>query len=492
LLLTARDASAQPSVAGQWSTPQTLPYRPIHAQVLPTGKVLFWDSYANADFPQLWDPATGTVTPAAQAGYNIFCSGFTLLGNGRLFMAGGHISDNVGLATAAMYDPFANAWTRLPDMNAGRWYPTTTTLPNGDMLVVSGMINTSTGTNLLPQVWQAGSGTWRNLTSAQLQQPYYPYMFVAPNGQVFAAGPAQTTRYLDTSGTGAWTLVGDNTFGTRNWGSAVQYDAGKVLLMGGTQEGFYDTVTNPTNTAEVIDLTAPTPAWHASAPMAFARKQHNATLLPDGKVLVTGGSSGTERATAVSSSPALAAELWNPATGRWTTVASDTVFRGYHSVALLLPDGRVLSGGGNFEASLELYSPPYLFNGARPTISSAPAAVAYGQTFFVRTPDAASVTRVAWLRLSSVTHTNNMGQRRNVLTFSSAAGGLNVTAPATATACPPGHYMLFLINGAGIPSVAAIVQVGSTAPTPTPTPTPTSPVVATPTPTPTSTKKRHR
>ncbi len=87
--------------------------------------------------------------------------------------------------------------------------------------------------NLLPQVWQTSSGTWRDLTSALLRLPYYPYMFLAPNGQVFNAGPGQTTRYLDTSGSGAWTVVGDNTFGTRNWGSAAMYDDGKVLIMGG-------------------------------------------------------------------------------------------------------------------------------------------------------------------------------------------------------------------------------------------------------------------
>jgi hypothetical protein len=196
--------------------------------------------------------------------------------------------------------------------------------------------------------------------------------------------------------------------------------------------------------------------------MAQARKQHNATLLPDGKVLVTGGSSGTETAVGFSSKPANAAEMWDPATGNWTTLAGNAVYRGYHSVALLLPDGRVLTAGGNFEATAETYSPPYLFKGARPTISSAPTGVKYGQTFFVATPDGASITNVTWIRLSSVTHTNNMSQRLNRLTFSPAAGGLDVRAPSSKNACPPGHYMLFLLNGSGVPSVAKTVRVGST------------------------------
>jgi hypothetical protein len=485
LLLAAPRAVAQPSSAGQWSALQSLPYRPIHAQLLPTGKVLFWDSYANADHPQLWDPATATVTAGRQVGYNIFCSGFALLADGRFLLLGGHVSDNVGLSFASRYDPFADSWTRLPNMNAGRWYPTATTLPSGDVLVVSGMVDTSTGANLLPQVWQTASGTWRDLTDAQLQQPYYPFMFVAPNGQVFNAGPAQTTRYLNTSGTGAWSVVGNSLFGTRNWGSAVQYDAGKVVLTGGTKEAFYAGSSVPTRTVETIDLTAAAPGWHTAAPMGLARKQHNATLLPDGTVLVTGGSSGTESATSMSSSPALAAELWDPATGAWTTMASNSVFRGYHSIAMLLPDGRVLSGGGNFDASFEIFSPPYLFKGPRPALSSAPASIGYGQAFLVGTPDVTSIARVTLLRVASVTHANNMGQRINRLSFVSAGSGIRATAPANPVECPPGYYLLFLVNGVGVPSTAAIVRIGGPVPTPTPVRTPTRtftpPAVATPT-----------
>ena len=460
--------NAQTSIVGQWSTVQTWPYRAIHAQMLPTGKVMYWDSYASADFPQLYDPATATTTAAAHAGYNIFCTGFSFLPDGRLFVAGGHISDNVGLAYTSIYDPFTNSWSRQPDMNAGRWYPSSTELANGDMLVVSGMTDTTVGMNLMPQVWQNASGTWRNLSSAQLQLPYYPYMFLAPNGKVFNAGPNQTTRYLDASGSGAWTVVGNNNYGARNWGSAVMYDDGKVLIMGGIQGDFYGgaSAVAPTASAEVIDLNAASPSWQYVAPMTYPRKHHNATLLPDGKVLVTGGSSGSEDTNSSSNNPAYAAEMWDPATNQWTTLASNTIYRGYHATALLLPDGRVVSAGGDYGgASAELYSPPYLFKGARPTISSAPTTVGYGQTFFVGTPDATSTTKVTWLKLSSVTHTNNMDQRINRLSFSQATGGLNVTAPSSVNSCPPGYYMLFILNGNGVPSVAKIIRIVIAAPT---------------------------
>jgi hypothetical protein len=106
----------------------------------------------------------------------------------------------------------------------------------------------------------------------------------------------------------------------------------------------------------------------------------------------------------------------------------------------------------------EIFSPPYLFQGPRPTIVSAPASVTYGQTFFVQTPDAANITQVTWIRLSTVTHTFNENQRINLLNFSQAAGGLNVTAPASSNFAPPGHYMLFILQN-GVPSVAAIVQI---------------------------------
>ncbi|HEV2826348.1 MAG TPA: galactose oxidase-like domain-containing protein, partial [Pyrinomonadaceae bacterium] len=467
-------AQGGPSTMGQWSSVQAWPYRAIHAQLLPTGKVMFWDSYEYADFPQLWDPATATITPASPSGYNIFCTSFSFLADGRLLVAGGHISDNVGLSYTSVYDPFANTWTRVANMNAGRWYPTSTTLANGDILTVSGMTDTTVGMNLLPQVWQASSNSWRSLNNSQLQLPYYPYMFLAPNGKVFNAGPNQTTRYLDTSGSGAWTVVGNNKYGSRNWGSAVMYEPGKVLIAGGIRGDFYGSTSAvaPTATAEAIDLNAASPSWQYVASMAYARKHHNLTLLPDGKVLATGGSSGSEDTNSWSASPAYAAEMWDPATNTWTTLASNTVYRGYHATAVLLPDGRVVSAGGDSGgASAEVFSPPYLFNGARPTITAAPTSVAYSQTFFVGTPDLASVTKVTLLSLSSVTHTNNMGQRISTLSFSQASGGLNVTAPSSANQCPPGYYMLFILKGNGVPSVAKIVRIVNTAPTPPAAPT---------------------
>jgi Galactose oxidase-like, Early set domain len=189
------------------------------------------------------------------------------------------------------------------------------------------------------------------------------------------------------------------------------------------------------------------------------------TLLPDGNVLVTGG--GTTTGATDTTHAVLPAELWSPITEAWTTLASMSAPRLYHSEALLLPDGRVLvSGGGRFnddteptdQFSAEFYSPPYLFKGPRPVISSAPSQLSYGQNFTVQTPDAARIGQVSLIRFGSVTHAINMSQRFVPLAFSISSGSLTITAPANANLAPPGNYMLFLVDTNGIPSVATVVH----------------------------------
>jgi hypothetical protein len=423
--------------------------------LLPDGRVLFYSYYSESLQPHIWDPASNTFSSTAGAPYELFCSGHTSLADGRIFIAGGHIADFTGFNHALIYDPASNSFAPTPDMNQGRWYPTTTVLANGDVLVTSGDINSNTNTNPLPQVFQMSSGTWRNLSSAQLVLPLYPMMFVAPNGNVFYAGPSRQSRYLDTSGAGSWTSVSLlNWNGWRDYAPGVMYDTGKVLILGGSDP--------PTATTESIDLNSASPAWKFNTTMHFARRQHNAVLLPDGKVFVVGGSSGSGFDD--STHPVFPAEMWDPATGQFTVMASISVYRGYHSTALLLPDGRVLSAGGNVGgANAQIFSPPYLSAGSRPTISDAPGSASYGQSILVSTPDAASIAQVTLLRIGSTTHTFDESQRFLRLAFTAQGNGLSVTMPASANLAPPGYYMLFILNGAGVPSVAKVVQLSGTA-----------------------------
>jgi galactose oxidase len=447
-------AVAQPSAVGQWSGSTNFPIVTVHTVLLPNSNVMF---YPYSDDPRMWNPVANTTNTLPKSGTNIFCTGHALLADGRVLVTGGHVVNGQGLPFASIYNPFTNGWTRQPDMNLGRWYPSQTALPNGEMLTLSGSYNSNYAKNTLPQVWQT-NGAWRNLSNALLSLELYPRQFVGPDGRVFVA--TSTSRYLDTAGAGAWTTGPLRIAADRSAGSAVMYDHGRILFSGGGG-GNATNPTLPLATAEVIDLNAAAPAWRAVGSMSNRRRQHNLTLLPDGSVLCTGGSSlqGNCNPTGV----VKVAELWNPLFETWTNLSSwsSANFRGYHSGALLLPDGRVLSSGGDSHPNYEIFSPPYLFKGARPAITSAPANVTLGKAFKVGTPDRDSIKQVTLLKLSAVTHAFNQDQRINFLTFtktSTTVFGLDTYAPISSNTCPPGYYMLFLVNTNGVPSTGRMIR----------------------------------
>lgn len=442
-------AQSQTGQMGQWSSLNSSPIIQLHLHLLDDGRVLSW---GHGGSPQLWDPATAGFS-AVPSPALLFCSGHTFLPDGRLLVAGGHITNNHGLPATTIFDPVSGGWQTGAPMAQGRWYPTTTTLPSGEVVVLSGE-NEAGVIAAVPEVWNGS--TWRQLTTASLSLPNYPRTFVAPDGRLFYAGAAKPSRWLDVTGTGQWTSGPTMAAASRLYGAAVMYRPGKILYVGGGNP--------PTNTAETIDLTQPNPQWSQTGSMAYARWNLNATLLPTGDVLVTGGTSLGDR-----TNPAGAinvAELWSPATGQWTQLASSApLLRGYHSTTLLLPDGRVLHSGGGDGGGVpnnynyELYSPPYLFQGPRPVISDGvPEAATYEQTLAVGTPDAATIAKVSLIRLGSVTHAFDQAQTFVPLEFSVSAGGLSVTLPTRITA-PPGPYLLFLVNGSGVPSVGRIVRL---------------------------------
>ena len=314
--------------------------------LLPNGKVLAWDSvgdaatekFADHTFTRatVYDPVTRTHTAAwVDTGYNIFCSGFAHLFDGSLFIAGGNKNAQLqGITQTHLFDPVNNDWSVGPTMAAGRWYPSVTPLTNGEMLITEGGPDT-------PEVRKT-DGTLRALNTATLNLPLYPWMDVAPDGRVFFSGPDQTLRKLDTAGGGSWQTFGQRDAINRGYGSHAVYDIGKTLVAGGGSSS---------KSAVVIDTnggTPPgtgTPQVTATSSMAFGRRQHNLTLLADGSVLATGGNS-TGASLIDMNGGVYNAERWDPATGQWTTLAAQAVTRQYHSTALLLPDGRVLSSGG--------------------------------------------------------------------------------------------------------------------------------------------------
>lgn len=461
-------------LVGSWSPVFTLPIVPIHIMLLTNGKLLMWDSvgdnpaesYPVHNFTRaaLWDPTTNIVIRVdnTTTGYNIFCSGFSHLPNGTPFIAGGNLDAALdGTDTTHFFDQSSNSWSLGPHMTqGGRWYPSVTPLANGEMLITSGGPAT-------PEVYTT-AGTLRTLTGATLSMPLYPWLQASTNGRAFYFGPGDAMQYVTSSGAGSLTNIGTRDGINRSYGSYAMYDIGKIVASGGGSSS---------KKTVMIDITNPNvnPVVTVPSDMAFGRRQHNLTVLPDGTVLVTGGNSSGASLIDMNAN-VYDAELWNPATRTWRTLSRAQRIRQYHSTAILLPDGRVFTGGGGIcgtcqtvgylEKNFEIFTPPYLYKSdgsgqlaTRPTITTAPSSVVYDQSFFVETPQAAQIAQAVMMRVSSVTHSIDFEQRRIPLRYSSLGNGLTIDAPPNSNIAPPGWYMVFLIDSSGVPSVAKMVQI---------------------------------
>ncbi len=472
------------ATTGKWDAPVAWDIVPLHMNLLPSGKILAWgrnEQDGGMGQPRLWDPTSGapSAAPTVANDTMLFCSGHALMADGRLMVSGGHKLDDRGLDVTNIFDPNTESWvTGLPKMAKGRWYPTVTMLADGRLVTVAGK-DTSKTVVRIPEIWE--NNQWVQLTGANLILPYYPRDFVDPkNGRVFMAGERVESRWLDVdaaggSGRGLWISGPAHKWGfNRDYGSAVMYDEGKIMYVGGGGYTGWDTPDPrspvPTATAEIIDLMGAAPSWAYTGSMAHPRRHLNATVLPDGKVLVTGGVSGGGF-NDVLASAVRASEIWDPETGDWTTLASNSIDRGYHSVSLLLPDGTVLHGASGdadipgtttpypAQRNHEIFHPPYLYRGVRPVITDAPTEVTYGAPFQVTTPNAAQVTTVRWIHLGTVTHAFDQSARASTLAFTPQDDGVSVTAPSSQNSAPPGHYLLFILNRNGVPSIGRVIRV---------------------------------
>lgn len=452
-----------PDQVGQWAGPFEWPIVAVHMALLPTGRVLASDGQGLGSDAQVWDPTSGGFSPVPVTD-NIFCNGAAGLPDGRILVAGGHFDAHMGLRNTNIFNPFSQTWSSVSPMSFARWYPTATALPDGRMLVTSGETDCGGCIASIPEVYNPTTNSWSELTAMPLDVPYYPHMFVLPDGRVLNSSTAEApvpTRVLNVQ-TQTVTTVDSS---TPDGGSAVMYRPGKILKTGTSINP--DLATRPTaSTAYVLDMMQSSPAWVQVSSMHFPRGYHNMVMLPDGNVLVTNGGQTTD-AVGVGAA-VLQAEMWSPATKVFTKLASMVSPRLYHSTALLLPDARVLiAGGGRFtgdseptdQLSAEIYSPPYFFKGSRPTIGSAPSTVTYATDFSVVTPDAARISSIALIRLGAVTHAFDQNQRYVPLTFQQTNGGLTVQSPSSSNLAPPGYYMLFITSSDGVPSVASMMQI---------------------------------
>jgi hypothetical protein len=468
----------------------------VHAALLPNGEVLYYSGNTGPTLPaeaRIWDPIGRSVrTPPNAPDVDLFCSGLSFMFVGQLLVVGGtaKYSDGpgdpwFGSKSAFLFQP-GGGWVRIPDMAFGRWYPSAVCLADGRVLVASGEGDDGGRTTAI-EIYDPFSG-WQTLAeSANRFLPLYPRLHVLPNGEVACAGQGAATAVLNLE-TQEWREIapaalvpgapegiaasqpvvpprpgrrrprrrrpephehGEDSVGPRPDDLAVLLapaQAGKVLNAGGGDPAL--------NAAFIIDFNEAEPVWREVAAMHHARWFPNSAIMPDGRLFVCGG--GRVR----NADPVMEPEIFDPASETWSLDEPMTVPRLYHSTAMLLPDGRIWVAGTDLETRMELYTPDYLLGGERPLLYAAPASVTYSQTFPIPMPNPGDVADVCFIRLSTVTHAWNVGQRHIPLDFFvSADEELTIIAPADWGLAPQGHYMLFIRNTAGVPAVAPIVQL---------------------------------
>jgi hypothetical protein len=450
-----------PSEIGAWAPPVDIGIRAIHASLLRTGELLL------VDFPSptthrsavVWNPNTGHQTDVSPAGTReLACAGQSFLADGRLLIVGGNDPGGIpqaGVRLTDLFDPATGRLSAGPALNVARWYPTAIELGNGTIRAFGGTDEAGLATPTA-EAYDPATNRWTRLPDSALRNyGLYPRLHLLPDGTVSWTNWQQSSIFHPATNT--WTQSASMQFGDRGVkdNSVLLPGLTKVLELGGSLTGS----DLPTNTAEIIDFANPTPRWRSTAPMHHPRIDSNSVLLPDGKVLVLGGS-----AQSLYDSPVLEPEVFDPQSETWTVMAPHQLPHTYHSSAVLLPDGRVVLAAHNiapYTNFVEVYSPPYLYRGARPTISSAPAQAAYAAGFTISAPKARTIAKVVLLRPSSQTHAIDTDQRLVALSFSrSGRGKLAVQAPPNANHAPPGWYLLFLVSTTGVPSVASWIHIG--------------------------------
>jgi YVTN family beta-propeller protein len=475
----AAPAVSEPSVSGSWGPVISwTPHIPVTAAALPDGRLLTFASNERTSFPggpeftysSVWDPKTGVFTEINNPRHDMFCGGTAMLPDGRVVINGGRATT----VLSSIFDFRTSQWSALPNMNDPRWYNPSVALPDGSVFTVSG----SGGSNTA-ELWNASTG-WRRLTGVGWNQVtsqpgyiniWHPFLMLAPNGSLFHFGPTDRMNWVTTQGTGSFAYSGKTIPGSHypKEGAWAMYNEGRILIAGGGAT----TASNPdesstgisTNVAYTINLNGTSPVVASATSMQFTRQFANSVVLPTGEVMVIGGNSSGLKFSDTGS--ILTPEIWSPASGTWRTTASHTIPRNYHSVALLLPDGRVWSGGGGLgggdHRDAEIFTPANLYNSSgalatRPVISSMPEKVGVGSSFTVNAT--AGLSRFTMIRLSAITHSVNTDQRFLEASFTQTSSGVyRINTHTNVNVLLPGYWMLFGIDASGVHSESRIFQV---------------------------------
>jgi galactose oxidase len=416
----------------------------------------------------------------------MFCPGISALEDGRILIQGGSDAKK-----NTFYDPKTNAFTPAPDLIVARGYQSSATLSDGRVFTIGGAYS-GPRQGKDGEVYNPKTNAWKALPGAKMKpmlttdhegiwrEDNHAWLFSWKKGSIFQAGPSKAMNWYTADGAGTQVAAGvRDPIDDAMCGIFVMYEPGKILTAGGAPD-YTDSNANARSHLISIDRVNEPAKVERGPDMAYPRGFSNAVVLPDGTVLVTGG----QRRSLVftDTDGILWAELYNPATKSWRTLAAEAVPRNYHSVSILLADGRVFSGGGGLcyagargrstvecnklvdHADGQTFSPPYLFNkdgsaAARPNISALSAtSVRVGGTLRISTSTANP--KFVLVRIGTVTHSVNTDQRRVPLTnITARRGEYTATLPNDSGILIPGHYYLFVLNAAGTPSMAKTVKI---------------------------------
>ncbi|MFK7890107.1 MAG: galactose oxidase-like domain-containing protein [Granulosicoccus sp.] len=478
----------QPSTGqfGQWGPVIDWPLVAVSMANLPDGRILTYSGSERRTWPTsertysaTWDPLTGQFDETLHMGHNMFCAATSMTADGKVFVNGGRNEGNS--PWTSVFDHTTSNWTQIENMaSGGRWYPTTLALGNGKIMTAMG-----SSTNVRnPDLWSEDTG-WRVLNGIDFldmrqrrnergSSTVFPLLSQAPNGMVYHFWDTIENHYIDPTGNGrAVRAEPDTDHGDHAGGSQLMYDEGRLLITGTNDGSWGNDNSSATSNAFTIDLNGSRPLIRETQSMNYRRKFHQMIPLPTGEVLVVGGN--TSGAKFQDNGSVLSAEIWNPDTGAFRAAAKMSIPRDYHSTALLMPDGRVITAGGGYHWSdpnsggthedAQIYSPPYLFGddgqaAARPTIQSSVDEIGYGQTFSVTT--SGDVAFFSLIRMSSVTHAVNTDVRMFKPEFAEQANGLfSITMHSNENVATPGYWMLFAVDTDGVPSSAETIRIAA-------------------------------
>lgn len=458
---------------GSWGPVIPWPHIPVSAATLPNGKLLTYAGQERTSWPggktqtywTLFDPSTGLFDEGLYLQHEMFCAHLVVRKDGVVQTVGGRYT----IEHSSLYDWRTNTWSRASNLHDKRWYTTSVALPDGDVFTVAGNGGPNTG-----ERFETNIGQWRRLNginwqpvsgAAGFESQWWPYLWVAPDGRLFHFGPTEQMHWVSAEGNGTRTSAGivvPNNHYPKHAG-VTMYDSGKILVAGGAAT----TGGGATNICYTIDLNTDPPTVQQVASMTHARRFSSAVVLPTGEVMVCGGN--TTGLKFSDAGTVLVPEIWNPATNTWRTVAAMTVPRNYHSVGLLLPDGRVFMGGSGYNAGNanhqdgQIYSPPSLFTSTgvpapRPVITTAPDAIDCGAVFALdATP---GMHRFTASRLIATTHGLSTDQRFLSLPFSETeAGKYQLVTHPNQNVMVPGYWMVFAVDGNGAYSKSHIIHI---------------------------------